>query len=217
MNVASTVLSAADESQNRLRRSAPVTGMVLFILCEAMFFAAIVSAYLVTSARAEEWPPPDLPALPVGESAFNAFVLVISGLFIYLGGRSERGEDEARRRERSGRIGTDESSARETFHAAGLVCGAAFVFLQGGEWLRVLGSGLSYGSGAYGSFFYLIVAAHGLHVCGALALLAWLLFPSSRREVTAESLLAARLFWYFVVGLWPLLYAMVYLYPGIVS
>ena len=37
--------------------SSGVIGMLLFMVTEAMFFAALISAYLVIRAGLEEWPP----------------------------------------------------------------------------------------------------------------------------------------------------------------
>lgn len=196
---------SADEphAETRTRRAAaPVVGMVLFIIAEAMFFGALVSAYLVTSAQAETWPPPHMPALPLGVSAFNAAVLLASGLFIALAGRAERRGEDNRLRE---------------FFVAGLALGICFLLFQGSEWIRMLGKGLYFDSGTYASFFYLIVGAHGVHVCGALAYLGFIFARGPRNDTGSEVFRSGRLLWYFVVALWPILYALVYLYPGIAS
>ncbi|GIT63008.1 MAG: hypothetical protein Ct9H300mP21_05540 [Pseudomonadota bacterium] len=39
-------------------------GMLIFMVTEAMFFAALISAYLVIRAGLEEWPPWGQPRLP---------------------------------------------------------------------------------------------------------------------------------------------------------
>tara|TARA_B100001964_G_scaffold243337_1_gene320977 strand:+ start:922 stop:1536 length:615 start_codon:yes stop_codon:yes gene_type:complete len=183
------------------RIAAPVVGMVIFVIAEAMFFGALVSAYLVTSAQAEAWPPPDLPTLPLGISAFNAVVLLASGLFIAIAGQTEQRKEKIQHRK---------------FFAAGLVLGACFILFQGGEWVRMLREGFFFDSGPYASFFYLILGAHGIHVCGALAYLGFIFARGpTRNNAGREVFRSGRVLWYFVVGLWPVLYALVYLYPGL--
>ena len=60
--------------------SSGVIGMLIFMVTEAMFFAALISAYLVIRAGLEEWPPWGQPRLPVETTAFNTLVLLLSGL-----------------------------------------------------------------------------------------------------------------------------------------
>ena len=66
-------------------------------------------------------------------------------------------------------------------------------------------------SSALGSFFYLIVGVHGLHAVVALGVLLYLWLRMGRGSVPRPTLAAAEIFWYFVVGVWPVLYWRVYL------
>ena len=74
-----------------------------------------------------------------------------------------------------------------------------------------MASALTVTSSTHGSFFYLIVGAHGLHAVAALCALLYVW----RRFVTAKlhrsQFQAVQIFWYFVVGIWPILYGVVYL------
>jgi heme/copper-type cytochrome/quinol oxidase subunit 3 len=63
----------------------------------------------------------------------------------------------------------------------------------------------------YGSFFYLIVGGHALHVLGGLTVLVVLAARLWREQLTSAGFTAGRMFWYFVVLLWPALYWKVYL------
>ncbi|MDP7743878.1 MAG: cytochrome c oxidase subunit 3, partial [Lentisphaeria bacterium] len=56
-------------------------GMIIFVVCEIMFFGGLVSAYLVGSAG-QDWPPTGQPRLPVWTTAFNTVVLLLSGWFM---------------------------------------------------------------------------------------------------------------------------------------
>ena len=61
-------------------------GMLIFIVTEVMFFASLVSAYLIIRSGLEEWPPWGQPRLPVWSTAFNTLVLVASGVAAFVSG-----------------------------------------------------------------------------------------------------------------------------------
>ena len=67
---------------NRTPVSSGVLGMLIFMVTEAMFFAGLVSAYLVIRAGIEEWPPWGQPRLPVVATAFNTVILLASGFIM---------------------------------------------------------------------------------------------------------------------------------------
>jgi heme/copper-type cytochrome/quinol oxidase subunit 3 len=176
-----------------------VLGVTILVLSELMFFAGLMSAFTIARAAAPEWPPPGQPRLPLEETAINTVALVISGGLAWWAGR------------RFHRLGP--GSARWPLLAA-IGLGAFFVLFQGGEWVAMLREGLTLTSSTAGSFFYLIVGVHGLHVLFGLAVLGWSFWAVARGAVdaakTADRFWAARVFWYFVVGLWPFLYWRVY-------
>jgi heme/copper-type cytochrome/quinol oxidase subunit 3 len=92
-----------------------------------------------------------------------------------------------------------------------MLLGAAFVGLQGREWVLLVTQGLTLTSSTLGSFFYLIIGAHALHAGVALGVLAWVWWRLERGWLASSTLAAAEIFWYFVVGVWPVLYWRVYL------
>ncbi len=173
-----------------------VRGTLIFVMCEVMLFAGLISAFMIVRTSAlGAWPPADQPRLPVEETAFNTAALLLSGLLLYAGQRAFRREP---------------ASAQGLLLGA-IALGAFFVVFQGAEWVDLIGEGLTLTSSTYGSFFYLIVGAHALHAVVALGFLgyAWLLL--SRSQLVASTFNAVQIFWYFVVGLWPILYWRVYL------
>ena len=92
-----------------------------------------------------------------------------------------------------------------------MALGALFVAVQGVEWARLLAYGLTMRSSQYGSFFYLIVGMHAAHAVAAIAVLLHARARLARNALGADAFAAVRVFWYFVVGVWPVLYAVVYL------
>jgi cytochrome c oxidase subunit 3 len=186
---------ARGRRRNEILPSA-VLGMAIFVITEIMFFAAFISAFTIMRGSATVWPPPGQPRLPVGETAFNTLLLLASGALLYWA--------RQRRRHFATR------SARNLWLGA-IVLGASFVLLQGREWLALLAQGLTLQSSALGSFFYLIVGLHALHAIAALAVLGYLWLRLGRGSVPSPTLAAGEIFWYFVVGVWPVLYWRVYL------
>jgi len=171
-------------------------GMLVFILTEAMFFAGFISAFTIAKATAVVWPPPDQPRLPIEATGFNTAMLLLSGVLLIVAHRSfHRG---------------DRAAMRRPMYAA-LGFGAFFVIFQGFEWVRLIGQGLTLTSSSYGSFFYVIVGMHALHAVGAIALLGYACVRLQRGFLTPSLFGAAEAFWLFVVGVWPVLYAVVYL------
>ena len=173
-----------------------VLGMLIFVVTEIMLFAGFISAFTIMRGSATVWPPPGQPRLPVGETAFNTALLLASGALLYW----------ARQRRRSFATKT----ARNLWLGA-IALGAGFVLLQGREWFGLLAQGLTLQSSALGSFFYLIVGIHALHAVAALGVLVYLWLRMGRGAVPTPTLAAGEIFWYFVVGVWPVLYWRVYL------
>ncbi len=170
--------------------------MAIFIAAEATFFAGLISAYLVLRAGAVGWPPLDQPRLPVLATGINTAILLASGWTIWRTSFAA-GAPEIRRG-----------------LAATALLGAVFLGVQGYEWVRLVSFGLTTHSSLFGATFYVLVGAHALHVVAALTAV----FHVRRRmrvdtEASAQgssSLQPVRMYWLFVVAVWPVLYGLVY-------
>lgn len=182
-------------------RNAPVApsgviAMVIFVIAEMMFFAGLISAFTIVRTTAlAGWPPPGQPRLPVEETLINSVALLVSAAVLY----------SAQRRFRR------EPSAAKLPLLVAMALGAFFVVFQGFEWVAMLRQGLTMQSSTHGAFFYLIVGTHGLHAVAALIALAYVYARLVRNSLSQTAFWTAQIFWYFVVGLWPLLYWRVYL------
>lgn len=176
---------------------AAVAGMLIFVGTEIMFFAGLVSAFVIARSHATGWPPVGQPRLPVLATALNTLVLLASGAALVAAGRASTTP-----------FGRHRTLQRLTL-AVGL--GTLFVAVQGVEWARLLAFGLTMRSSQYGSFFYLIVGMHAAHAVVAIAALLYARVQLVRGALGADAFAATRVFWYFVVGVWPVLYVVVYL------
>ena len=173
-----------------------VFGMVIFVIAELMLFAGMISAFFIVKAAAPVWPPLDQPRLPVEATAFNSLVLLASGFFLVAAHRAfHRG---------------DRDGVRRPLWLA-LALGTFFVVFQGSEWVAMLGQGLTLTSSSLGSFFYMVVGVHAIHAVAALLLLAIATARLRRGWLSPSFFGAAEALWFFVVGVWPILYLVVYL------
>jgi cytochrome c oxidase subunit 3 len=169
--------------------------MLMFLFTEIMLFAGLISAHSIARASSiVGWPPPGQPRLPFEETALNTAALLLSGVLVFFAQRSLR-----RDRKRT-----------EALLALGIALGTLFVGFQGVEWLGLIREGLTLTSSTHGAFFYLIVGVHALHAIAALAALARCGVRLRRGVLAQSSLTATALFWYFVVGVWPVIYFQVY-------
>jgi len=173
-----------------------VVGMAIFVACEIMFFGALISAFTITRISAGgAWPPPGQPRLPIEATAVNTGALLASGVALFFAARAQR--DSMRR------------AAQMTGLA--LLLGAGFVLFQGWEWAKLIREGLTLRSSPHGSFFYLVVGAHALHAIAGLAALGVAWARAKRDDLAPSFFTGTRIYWYFVVCLWPVLYWRVYL------
>ena len=172
-----------------------VLGMTLFVASETMLFGGMISAFTIIRSSALLWPPLGQPRLPFAETAVNTAALLLSGVVLYLAQRAYT---------------RDPSRALRPLGISVLL-GAFFVLFQGAEWVALVREGLTITSSTMGSFFYLIVGMHALHAVAALGLLGHTWLRLRQGWLVQSQLAAAQVFWYFVVGLWPILYLVVYL------
>ena len=175
-------------------------GVLMLLGAEAMFFAGLIGAYIVFRVAAPTWPPPFQPRLPVGITGVNTLILLASAVTMHWSLRAVRVNDRAK-------------LIRLLAYTAAL--GAIFLVVQGFEWIRLIHFGLTVSSSVYGGMFYTLIGFHALHVLGALIWLLVVVMLAKRGRFSKErhvGLQTCGMFWTFVVGLWPVLYGLVYLY-----
>jgi cytochrome c oxidase subunit III len=189
----------------RVRPNAPIASnawlaVLMFLGAEAMFFAGLIGAFLVFRVSSSIWPPPFQPRLPVEITGINTLILLASAVTIRLGLKANQRGDGAR---------------LVRFLSWTAAAGAVFLLIQGFEWFRLIHFGLTVSSSVYGGLFYTIVGCHGLHVFGALVWLLVVWQKARAGKYTRQNYVGLQIcgmYWTFVVGLWPILYGLVYLY-----
>ena len=173
-----------------------VLGMLLFVATEIMFFSGLISAFVIGKSNAVGgWPPPGQPRLPVEETALNTGALLASGIALYFANRAfQKGDPNTKR-----------------LLLLAIALGGFFVVFQGAEWVALIGEGLTLTAGQLGGFFYLLVGTHAVHVLAGFIILLYTYRRLQHDELDRFTFWPAQIFWYFVVGVWPILYWQVYL------
>jgi heme/copper-type cytochrome/quinol oxidase subunit 3 len=184
-------------------RRAPVgnafLAMLLFIGADVMFFAGLIGAFIVFRYGAMDWPPPGQPRLPVAVTGINTIILLASGYTMFLSWRMLQDWNRLR--------------IANTLTATAAL-GTIFLLVQGYEWAKLIDFGMTISSSVYGAIFYTLIGCHALHVVGAVIWLLVILLLFKRNRFTAKKHIGIKLagmYWFLVVGLWPMLYVLVYL------
>lgn len=185
-----------------LRHNFPINraflGLLIFLATEVMFFAGLISAFLILRAGSDAWPPPHQPRLPVAVTGVNTLFLLASAFTMHLALRAIRAND------------TNALTRRLTVTA---VLGTIFLGVQGFEWVRLVQYGLTFNSSIYGGMFYTLIGAHGLHVLAAVIVLLFTVFRSRHAGYSMQrhqGIELCSMYWVFVVAIWPVLYVLVY-------
>lgn len=179
--------------------SANILGMIIFIASEIALFLALIVAFKLARNGQVEWPPPGQPRLPVGVTLLNTGVLFLSGYTVFRAWRDVK-------------TGWEYSFPRWLLFTVTL--GTLFLLIQGYEWTRLIGYGLSIKANLYGAAFYTIIGAHALHVLIAILMVVFVWRRALKGAYSVhshEGIALAGLFWGFVVLIWPLLFVTVYL------
>jgi cytochrome c oxidase subunit 3 len=175
-------------------------GVMLFIGAEAMFFAGLLSAFLVFRTGSPVWPPPFQPHLPIVVTAVNTLILLWSSYTMHRALRAIR---------------KGNAPGLEDWLAVTALLGLIFLSVQGYEWARLLQFGLTLSSSVYGATFYTLIGCHAAHVFGAVIWLFIILVMAKKHRFSRERFAGVQvcgIYWYFVVTLWPILFGVVYLY-----
>jgi len=62
----------------------------------------------------------------------------------------------------------------------------------------------------FGASFFLLIGTHGLHAVTAIVAMGYLWLKMGKGTLQVEHLRAMTVYWLFIVGIWPVLYRLVY-------
>lgn len=169
-----------------------------FIGSECLFFATLISVYLVNKDKSLSGPTAaDIFEIPL--ITFGTAVLLFSSFFVVLA------LNGAQRGDRKKLI---------TWLSLTVVAGLFFIGMQVYEFQHFYGKGLGFSTNVFASSFYVLTGFHGTHVSIGVLWLATLLVLAIRGKLPAHKALnleIAALYWHFVDVVWIVIFPVVYL------
>ena len=167
-------------------RRASLTGLMVLLAAVVMFFAALTSAFIVRRGLSNDWEHTQLPRIVF----FSTAVLLASSTVLELARRTLK----AGQRESFNRLWT-----------AGSVLGVIFLAGQYAAWLQLRAQGIYLATNPSSSFFYVLTAAHAVHLIGGVLALLYVsvgalrlrLGPGKRTAIDVTAM-----YWHFLDGLW---------------
>lgn len=181
-----------DGGKSRTPHRAYVTGMLIALSAITMFFVAMVSAAVVRrGAPSGDWQPLRAGSALWRILSLNTIVLVASSLAL----------THSRSRSRTG----DVAGFRRWWL---VTCALGTLFLAGQllAWRQLIAAGLYLATNPSSSFFYLITAAHGLHLAGGVIALLVVAFRPARKMAQDTAVEVASMYWHAMDVIWIFLF-----------
>jgi len=173
----------------------------LFIISDAITFAALLMAYGYLRNATPNWPEPFKFSPSVINVMLMTFILITSSLTMLIGLRSAKAGDKA-------------GALRWTFIT--VAGGILFALLHIREWLGLIGQGVRlfqnpWGASLFGAAFFSITGLHLAHVVGGVIALTVLALGYRRGRYNSDDLETWGLYWHFVDLVWMFVVPFVYL------
>ena len=173
-------------------------GFWAFIGSECLFFASLISTYMVYKGRSVVGPyPHEILNIPL--TSISTFVLLMSSLAMVL---ALDGVQRGNRR------------LALVWLAGGILLGAAFLGFQVYEFSHFVHEGLTIHTNVFGSSFFVLTGFHGAHVTVGVIWMITLWILAARNKLPATDSLKveiAGLYWHFVDVVWIVIFTLVYL------
>jgi heme/copper-type cytochrome/quinol oxidase subunit 3 len=169
-----------------------------FIGSECMFFASLISVYLVYKGKSLVGPyPPEIFKIPLVTA--GTALLLFSSLFVVL---ALNGCEQGNRKKFLGWLGMT------------ILCGLFFIGMQVYEFTHFYHEGLTMQKNLFGASFYTLTGFHGTHVTIGVIWLVAIFIEGLRGRVPPPKALnfeIAALYWHFVDVVWIVIFPVVYL------
>jgi cytochrome c oxidase subunit III len=169
-----------------------VTGMAIGMGAILMFFMAFTSAFIVRKGVGSDWHAFPMPRI----LWLNTLILLASSITIVRARHFfARGDREGFRH----------------WWSVTTILGLLFLAGQLIAWRQMVISGFYLATNASSSFFYVLTAAHGLHLLGGIVALLYVGRGKLRRLTFATATEVASVYWHFMDGLWVFLFLLLLL------
>ena len=177
----------------------PAGGTVIWVLIAAitMTFAAFTSALVFRQGAGADWQRIALPNILF----LNTLILLASSITLEISHR--RFAPAFSRFNLSNRF--------EPWLYATAFLGVLFVAGQYVAWLQLRAKGVYLASNPSSSFFYVLTAAHALHVMGGLSGLIYVMAKARKLALRQRTLDIASRYWHFMDALWIYLLVLIWM------
>jgi cytochrome c oxidase subunit 3 len=185
-------LTPADGDLRLLQEYSPPassTGIWVVLFAITMMFAAFTSALIVRKGASLDWRHFTLPSILY----FNTILLLISSVTL----------EVSRRRVAAfmGGLKSRTASPARWLYIT-LFLGLLFVAGQYAAWLQLSAEGVFLATNPSSSFFYVLTAAHALHILGGLAGIVFVIRKLGKSVLRRSTLDATARYWHFMDVLW---------------
>lgn len=174
-----------------------ITGVIVFLIAEAMIFLGLFTAYLTFRAVAPVWPPEGTPERELLLPGINTIILIASSFIMH------NAEPAIKKNDVKG---------MQFWFGITAAMGAVFLAGQLYEYFH-LEFGLT--TNLYASTFYVLTGFHGLHVLFGLILILAVLWrsltPGHYSNEKHFGIEAAEIYWHFVDVVWIVLFLLLYI------
>ena len=166
-----------------------VTGITMGLAAILMFFMALVSAFIVRKGLSTDWQAFTLPPVLY----LNTLLLLVSSVTI-----------QAARR----KLAHDDVEGFRHWWLMTTALGLLFVGGQLVAWRQLVHEGVYLSTNPSSSFFYVLTAAHGVHLLGGIIALVAIAFWNWKKAHVSRSTATemATIYWHFMDGLWIFLF-----------
>jgi cytochrome c oxidase subunit 3 len=162
-----------------------------------MMFTALTSAYIVRAASSNDWQKIPMPRVIL----LSTLIILVSSFTL----------ERARRKLKSGL-----QSQYSRWLLVTTALGFCFLVTQYVAWRQLVRQGVYVATNPHSSFFYLLTAAHGVHLLGGLLVMLYLVVRAGRGQTELQRIKkeaatdAATLYWHFMDGLWIYLFLLLF-------
>jgi len=175
--------------------------MWLFIISDAVTFAALLFAYGYIKNASTNWPTPFKFSPSIVNVMLMTFILVSSSLTMLIATRAAKAADKV-------------GAIRWTFVT--VAGGILFALLHLREWLGLISEGVKlfenpWGSPMFGATFFAITGLHLTHVLAGVIALTVVALGYRRGRYQSDDIAVWSLYWHFVDLVWMFVVPMVYL------
>jgi heme/copper-type cytochrome/quinol oxidase subunit 3 len=173
-------------------------GMTLLIISESVFFFMLVVAFVAFRDQSVEVASQAL-SLPLGSLCTSC--LLVGGFTAWRAARS---------------VGRADGAGPRIWLVCTILLGALFLLGQAGEYRHLVNRGVTVSGSLFGTTFFTLTGVEALHVLVGIVLLLAMLPIAGAGQFSAiqpaERVQAVAAFWYFIGGVWIVIFSVVYLW-----